>query len=126
MFHILQNNSTFTCGGCRARLKAMDLGSIPVGVRRFKSGPPHFVTCVSRDLHANNHDRMLDILGGRTLDFKTTLDLYSHLAVFILEFPTNSFPGTPFLKVVKKQFLLASNKILQQFFHCHDIDKMTI
>jgi hypothetical protein len=77
-------------------------------------------------LHANNHDRMLDILGGRTLDFKTTLDLYSHLAVFILEFPTNSFPGTPFLKVVKKQFLLVSNKILQQFFHCHDIDKMTI
>ena len=26
MFHIFQNNPTFTCGGCRARLKAMDLG----------------------------------------------------------------------------------------------------
>ena len=29
------------CGGCRARSKAMDSGFIPVGVRRFESGPPH-------------------------------------------------------------------------------------
>ena len=61
-----------------------------------------------------------------TFFFITILDLYSHLAVFILEFQTNSFPGTYLLKVVTKQFLLVSNKILQQFFHCHDIDKMTI
>ena len=40
-FNILRNNLPFTCGGCRARLKAMDLGSIPAGVRAFESHPPH-------------------------------------------------------------------------------------
>ena len=125
-FNILRNNPTLLCGGCRARLKAMDLGSIPVGVRRFKSGPPHFTICVSRVLHVSNSNQMLDILGSRTTDFKITLDLYSHLAVFRLEFPTNSFPETSFLKLVKKQFHLVSNMVLQQFFHCHDFHKMTI
>ncbi len=28
-------------GGCRARSKVTDLGSVPAGVRRFESGPPH-------------------------------------------------------------------------------------
>ena len=42
-FNILLNNLGYQSGGCRARLKAMDSGSIPAGVRRFKSGPPHFV-----------------------------------------------------------------------------------
>ncbi len=31
------------CGGCRVWSKAMDLGSIPIGVRRFESGPPHLL-----------------------------------------------------------------------------------
>ena len=40
-FNILTINAGYHCGGCRARLKAMDLGSIPVGVRGFESLPPH-------------------------------------------------------------------------------------
>ena len=37
----LRLHHSITCEDRRARSKAMDLGSIPVGVRRFESGSSH-------------------------------------------------------------------------------------
>ncbi len=42
IFNINEKHHRKPCGGCRAWLKAMDSESISVGIRRFKSGPPHF------------------------------------------------------------------------------------
>ena len=90
----------------------MDSGSIPVGVRRFESGPPHFIIDASQDLRIDDVYRMPKGLDGWTpLLLNPLLPYVFLLQLFKLTF--QKVNSTDFSSVRSKQFLLVWNTISQ-------------